>query len=92
MREAADWLIFELPLKDRVTIANMKCDDLELLHLTLGSYIRDNFGLWGKNIPLMDSCRSVYGQRNLHPKTASEIILRVVWERLRKTHRLYVLP
>ena len=90
LREAVAWLVYELPLKEKATIANMKSDELEILHLTLGGYVRENFGLWGKNKSLMDSCRSVCREENLHPKIASQIILKSLWERLRKTHRLNV--
>ncbi|MDP2644459.1 MAG: hypothetical protein Q8P24_05940 [Desulfobacterales bacterium] len=42
--EAVDRLIAELPLKDKATMANMTEDELGILHPSLGTYIRDNYG------------------------------------------------
>jgi hypothetical protein len=36
----------------------------------------------------MDSCRSVVDEADLHPDSAAQIIIKALWERLRKTHKL----
>jgi hypothetical protein len=88
--EAVNRLILELPLKDRVGIANMTHDEISSLGPTLGQDIRFEFGLWGKNEFLMDSCRFVSGKKNLNPDDASKIIIESLWEKLRNTHKLRV--
>jgi hypothetical protein len=50
--------------------------------------MRNEFGLWGENKHLMDVCRSVSDEKDIHPDTASSIIIMALWERLRKTHKL----
>ena len=88
--QAVDRLISELPLKDKVSVANMAFDELGSLDPTLGEDIRFEFGLWNKNESLIDSCRFVSGQKKFNPATASRVIIDALWEKLRKTHKLRV--
>ena len=55
--EAVDRLIAELPLKDKIKIANMTEKDLITLQFTLGSYIGNEFGIWSGNRDLLYSCK-----------------------------------
>lgn len=86
--EAIERLISEMPLKDKVFLANMEEEDLISLHPTLGVYIRDNFGLWSGNEELMNSCRSLMGEDKIHEDSASQLIISKLWQKLRETHVL----
>ena len=66
----------------------MEEEDLISIHPTLGVYIRDKFGLWSKNEELMESCRSLLGEKQIHEDSASQLIIRELWKKLRETHVL----
>lgn len=82
--EAVSLLMERISLKDRTYIANMFESELESLNDTLGRYIRDHFGLWGDNRELMNHCREI-GEEN---EATANIIIKVLWTQLQKTHRL----
>jgi hypothetical protein len=88
--EAVDRLVANLNLKDKTRISGMQPLDLDELHLTLGMYIRDNFGLWTGNYALIRSCMQLLGAKNIIPDEASAIIVKSLWEKLQKTHKLRV--
>jgi hypothetical protein len=85
--QAVDKLIAELPLKDKVEIAAMEANDLEDLHPSLGLFIRENFGLWHGGT-LLDVCRELSGDKDLHPDDAAIFIIRKLWKKLKKTHMI----
>jgi len=57
----------------------------------MDQYIREQFGLGRGNEELMQFCRSISGENDLHEETGSAIIINALWERLRQTHALRVL-
>ncbi len=88
---AVDRLIAELPLKDKITVANMSFGELNSLQTTLGRYLRDRYGLLAGNEELMVSCRFVAKKDKLNESEASAIIIEKLWDQLRKTHKLRVI-
>ena len=88
--EAVDKLIEELPLKHRVYIAGLEQKDLGLIHGMLGSYIRQDFGLFRGNRELIQSCRKVSGMPALTADQVPFVIMKALWERLKETHTLRV--
>jgi len=90
INEAVDLLISELPLKDKVVVANMSIGELGSLNITLGRYVRDSFGLWTGNLPLAESCREHAKDKDLQVENVSIVILQALWERLRLSHRLRI--
>ena len=88
--EAVDRLLSNMPLKDKITVANMSHDELPNLHLTLGGYILNNFGLLSGNWELMKSCRSRADSPLQHEEDAVGIILDALWDKLQQTHKLRV--
>jgi hypothetical protein len=88
--EAVERLAANMPLKDKTTIANMAFSELPNLHLTLGGYILNNFGLLSGNWELMRSCRSIAKIPMQHDEDAIGIIIEELWEKLRQTHKLRV--
>ena len=89
--EAVDRLLSNMPLKDKITVANMSHDELPNLHLTLGGYILNNFGILSGNWELMKSCRSRSENPLQHEEDAVSIILEALWETLQHTHKLRVI-
>jgi hypothetical protein len=91
VEEAVERLTTDLSLKDETTIANMAESELSTLHLNLGEYIRNEFELWSGNQDLMTSCSLIVKQNKVHEDEATSIIIRVLWKRLRETHKLRVI-
>ena len=81
--QAVKRLKMELPLEDKGNIKDMQEDDLNGLHISLGAYIRNEFGLWSENNELMESCCSVSGADELHVD-ASAVIITELWRQLQK--------
>ncbi len=90
VNEAVDRLLSHMPLKDKITVANMSHDELPNLHLTLGGYILNTFGLLSGNWELMKSCRAKSENSLQHEEDAIGIILDALWEKLQQTHKLRV--
>ena len=88
--EATGVVISKLSLKDKTAIANMNRGDLFSLHPSLGEFIKEYFGLEGKNKKLIESCLFVSGKKSLREDDAAFVVIEEVWARLRKTHRLRV--
>jgi hypothetical protein len=63
---------------DKATISAMAESELVSLHMSLGAWIRNNFGLWSGNGPLLEST----GEPNADD--ASMVIVVAVWRRLRE--------
>jgi len=89
--EAVERLISNLPLKDKATVASMSRNELTGLHLNLGRYIMNNFGLLSGNRELMKSCRSASKEILRHEEDAVTVIITALWEKLQQTHKLRVI-
>ena len=89
--EAVARLMSELTMKDKTKIAKMNEEDLSALPLTMGQYIREQFGLTDGNEELMESCCSLSREDDIHEETASMVIIEALWQKLRQTHALRVL-
>ena len=87
--EAVKRLVAELPLKDKTTIANMDEEDLINLHFSLGIGIRNKF-LYPENEKLLESCRQAAKDKYMHWDQASTVIIKKLWQVLRKSHKLRV--
>lgn len=88
VRDVVERLRADLPLKDRVLIANMSEPELPTLGRTLGEYVVNRYGLATGNAALVRSCRWV-GRRPLKNESeAAAVIIRALWKQLRRTHPL----
>ena len=84
-------IIAELTLAERVGTADLGEDELRVLELTLGKYIRyrlDQLDV-GINTELMKDCL-VKSRESLNEVDAATVIIKKLWNRLRETHRLRV--
>jgi hypothetical protein len=87
--EAVDRLMSEMSLKDLNTVAKMPEDDLINLHFTVGMWIRNNF-VYPRNDKLLKSCQEVSRHKSLHFAQIHMVIMRELWKKLQKTHKLKV--
>jgi Circularly permutated YpsA SLOG family len=90
VEEAADKLLSKLSLRDKTMIANIPKDKLTDLYHSLEADLQNEVGLWLTNESLLDSCRLTTGNDQLSEHGASLIILRALWEELRKTNVLKI--
>ncbi|MBU1053527.1 MAG: putative molybdenum carrier protein [Proteobacteria bacterium] len=91
VEEVLDTLISIMPLKDKITLANMTDEELGSLNSTLGLFLRNNYRLWGANTELLESCRIISGEKNIDTYKASSVIIFELWKILQKTHKLRVI-
>lgn len=89
--EAVSRLKSVLSLKDRSIMANMVPNELSHLKSGLSEYIKRDFGLYANNDSLMKSCADCGGLIRPLPDEACGVILRALYEDLRKTHKLRVI-
>jgi len=88
--EVIDDIIAEMPLDDRVRTANLDEDGLVVLQLALGKYLRYLIDNQSEDVnkKLLKDCIKQSGNETLDEAEAALYILKVLWNRLRKTHRL----
>jgi len=65
-------------------------NDLVTLQFTLGTYIGREFGIWSGNRQLLDSCSVIAHDVHLPPDFAPSVIIKELWQCLRKSHKLRV--
>jgi hypothetical protein len=88
LEQAVKQLIAELPLKDKTRLAGMSETDLNYLHPSLGVYIKTNYLVSDEKDKLIASCSQNSDGPGLDEDGAVSIIIKNLWESLRKTHRL----
>jgi hypothetical protein len=89
--EAIERIISKLPLKDRAFIATLPGEDLHLVRLTLGAFIRDELGFATGNKALIESCRALKGDHRLTADQAVLVFVEELWKVLRRTHSMRLL-
>ena len=87
--EAVNLLNCKLSLRDKSAIAKMSEDDLTNLQFSFGLYIRNRL-LYPRNVRLLESCRQAAMDKYLHWDQAPRVIIKELWARLKRTHRLKV--
>ena len=88
VEEGVNDLTTRMKLLDLTNIAKMDEEELGLLHATLGTYIRNRYGLWTGNKALLESCRRFIGDEQANPDEASTLIIRELWKSLQESHKL----
>ena len=88
--EAVDKMISDLDLESKVKIANVDLNNLANVHFELQVYFKNAFGVWHKNKELLADCRVTSGEPIRNEDEATFIILKALWEKLRKSHTLRV--
>jgi hypothetical protein len=77
--ETVDRLLTVLDDEHKVAIAAMPQEELINLHFSLGMAIRNAFGFWDSQSPLLNSCEP------MHPDDISDQIIHELWQRLNQT-------
>ena len=90
VNEALDRLKEAMPLKDRAILANLRPEELDHLGGGLSDYIKQNFGLYGGNAALLQSCAEVGNLVQPLPDEACAVILRALWKDLQASHKLRI--
>jgi hypothetical protein len=88
--EAVGRIIVDMPLKDRVRIANMERKALESLNSTLGISIQKRIFKNDGDGKLFALCLSVSGKDKLDGSGAAFVIIEKLWEKLQKTHSIRI--
>lgn len=79
--EAVDRLCSGMSLNDEIGLVSTDEDDLVRFHFSLGHHIRNEFGLWSENEALLESCRILAGDDNLHVDDAAMVIIKALWKK-----------
>ncbi len=84
--EAVDRMISDLDLESKAKIANMDLNNLANVHFELHMYFKNAFGVWHGNKELLADCRATSGEAIRNEDEATFVILKSLWEKLRRTH------
>jgi len=93
VKEAVNVLLSSFLEEDKETLRNTPEADLTIFHYGLGTYIRNEFGLWSGNKELLKSCASQMFPKSAYdeylammvdPDSASMEIIKATWRRLRR--------
>ncbi|MBW2063330.1 MAG: hypothetical protein JRJ03_00215 [Deltaproteobacteria bacterium] len=85
VEETVSWLISDIPLRDKDTIADMEEHELPFLSAALLSvYIQKEYWLGSGNMALIESCCYMAGSNDLDVYHASTIIIKELWKKLEK--------
>lgn len=90
VNEAVECLIDELPQIDKLRISSLGKYKLMYLYFPLGLQIRNNFCLWTGNEKLMQSCREISREEDLHVDDASLVIIEELWKKLKTINQIRV--
>jgi hypothetical protein len=85
-----DIIISEMHLKDRTLLANLREEEIAPLQLTLGLYIKKKLDIWLKDETLSHSCMQAAKKKNMDTSNMPMVIIKLMWKKLRDTHRLRV--
>jgi hypothetical protein len=88
--EAVEQLMLDLDLEDKVKIAKADFNELINIHLRLKNYLKNAFGVWHENKELLADCRTISEETIYNEEKATFVIVKALWERLKKTHKLRV--
>ena len=91
VREAIDTLLEQLTPKIKARIASMPDDRLSEAGISLGTGIRQQFGLGSGNQKLLEACREYAGKPHLDADGAAMLIVRELWWKLRRMGHLRVI-
>ena len=80
--QAVQHLLYNLPFRDKVEVANKTESELPKLQYSLGKYIQNEFGL-DSNMWLIESCLPLSENGVVNSEEASQIIIKEFWRQLK---------
>jgi hypothetical protein len=83
---AVDMLHSNMGFNDEALLAAMREEDLIDVQVALGYHIGHEFGLATGNAALLESCRTVSGDKELHPGDAALVIVKALWRKVKETY------
>jgi hypothetical protein len=83
---AVDMLYADMGLNDEALLAAMREEDLIDVQVALGYHIVHEFGLATGNTALLESCRTVSGDKELRADEATMVIVKALWEMVRESY------
>jgi hypothetical protein len=87
---AVDIIINEMHLKDRTLMANLREEEIAPLQLTLGLYIKKKLDIWSQDATLYHSCVTAAEKEKLDKSNLPMVLIKMMWKKLKDTHRLRV--
>ena len=87
---AVDIIINEMHLKDRTLMANLREEEIAPLQLTLGLYVKKKLDIWSQDATLYHSCVAAAEKENLDKSNLPMVLIKMMWKKLKDTHRLRV--
>ena len=91
IEEAVDLILNNMSLKNRSTMANLREEELPSLQLTLGLYIKRQLDKWPHDEEFSASCMAASREEGMDESSLTIVMIKKVWKKLRKTHRLRVI-
>ena len=89
IEEVVQILYQDLPVKDRVVMANLSEQELNSsVYLALANSIRREFGLYGGNDRLINSCKPYLGRDYDLFEDPAMVIIKELWKKIRKKYHL----
>jgi hypothetical protein len=91
--EAVDQIIKQMSLRERVLMAKIPLKEFTMLKQLYSSYVTYKLKDWSANsAALFEDCNAKSGNSDeLEESQAAAIIIEVLWDRLRFTHKLRVI-
>jgi hypothetical protein len=88
--EAVKQILAQFSLYEKVILAKLENDQLQLLDKLLIEYLKSQFRQWSVNQELYEDCKARSGEQDLDEAGAAKVLVQEIWKRLQKTHRLRV--
>lgn len=87
--EVVSILYNDLSLRDRVIMSHLTEQELATtVYLAMAKIIRKEFGLYDGNTQLLESCCSFLGRKYDPYEDPAMVIVKELWEKVKKSHNL----
>ncbi len=89
VEEVVAILYRDLSVRDRRVMANLSEAELDsAVYLAMAKVIRKEFGLYGRNRALINSCRSYLGRQYDRYEDPAMVIVKELWKKLKNVYHL----
>jgi len=88
--EAVNQILAEFSLQDKVTMARLEKNQMQLLDKLLVEYLKSQLRQWPVNRELYEDCRARCGEPDFDEAEVAKVIIQEIWKQVRQTHRLRV--
>ncbi len=78
VKEASAILLSEMSGRDKLILRNIKKENLNMFHMSLGADIRNKFGIWSGNDALIQDAKAC------DLDDVASVIMKAVWDELQK--------